>query len=424
MGDKKFSGEAAKENDEKLTEREGGLYSRKRDPRSPFARDYTRILHSMAYRRMKHKTQVFFNEAGNDHICTRIEHVAHVESVASTIAQVLGLNFDLTRAIAIGHDIGHAPFGHTGEKILDDIVKTYIYKDSKEERKVFWHEKNGVRFADNIELLEDPDGNFDNMHLTYAVRDGIICHCGEVDQNGLRPREERMDLNMIQKAGEVEACTWEGCVVKMADKIAYLGRDIQDAKTMGYLSDDMLAELNREISKDADHVVNTTNIIQEMIADICDNSSPEKGILLSAEKNEQLKIIKEFNYKYIYGNSRLHPFEEYARLVLGELFKALYSYYGGENTFARLEKNEFDRRPFVRNFAEWLIGYTEITDDMKKDISSGWRDCIEKESAVHLNKRIYGHLETEQIYAQAIIDFLAGMTDVYATKAFEQLLMC
>ena len=109
---------------------------------------------------------------------------------------------------------------------------------------------------------------------------------------------------------------------------------------------------------------------------------------------------------------------------MGELFKALYSYYDGEKTFARLEKNEFDRRPFVRNFAEWLIGYTEITDDMKKDVSSGWRDCIEKESAVHLNKRIYGHLEIEQIYAQAIIDFLAGMTDVYATKAFEQLLMC
>ena len=208
MESKKFSDVAAKETDEKLIIREGNLYSRKKDPRSEFGRDYTRILHSMAYRRMKHKTQVFYNEAGNDHICTRIEHVAHVESVASTIAEVLGLNFDLTRAIALGHDIGHAPFGHTGESILDSIVKEKIYHDKAYDHRIFWHEKNGVHFADDIELLENPEGKFDNMHLTYAVRDGIICHCGEVDQNGLRPRTDYIELKEIKKAGEVEAYTW------------------------------------------------------------------------------------------------------------------------------------------------------------------------------------------------------------------------
>ena len=95
------------------TKRECLLYSRSNDIRTPYERDYTRILHCLAYRRLKHKTQVFFN-IDNDHICTRMEHVQHVESVSCTIAKFLGLNTDLTRAIAMGHDLGHAPFGHEG----------------------------------------------------------------------------------------------------------------------------------------------------------------------------------------------------------------------------------------------------------------------------------------------------------------------
>lgn len=117
---KRFEGFAATPNSanwEQLTTRQSELYSRPDDIRSPFARDYTRILHSMAYRRLKHKTQVFFN-IGNDHICTRMEHVSHVESVSSTIARRLGLNEELTKAISTGHDLGHAPFGHQGEAII------------------------------------------------------------------------------------------------------------------------------------------------------------------------------------------------------------------------------------------------------------------------------------------------------------------
>ena len=127
-----------------LIKREKELYSRADDIRSPFARDYTRILHSMAYRRLKHKTQVFFN-INNDHICTRMEHVNHVESVSSTIAKELGLNEELTKAISIGHDLGHAPFGHHGEKVLSKFSEKYLHKK-------FWHEQNGLRFVDNIEL--------------------------------------------------------------------------------------------------------------------------------------------------------------------------------------------------------------------------------------------------------------------------------
>ena len=102
--------------------RENTLYNRGNDIRSEFERDYTRLLHCEAYRRLKHKTQVFYAPQ-NDHICTRIEHVNHVASVSATIAKYLGLNQELTEAIAIGHDIGHAPFGHTGEDILNSLIK-------------------------------------------------------------------------------------------------------------------------------------------------------------------------------------------------------------------------------------------------------------------------------------------------------------
>ena len=123
---KKFSDVAMVDNNKwkKAIHRERELYSRENDMRSDFGRDYTRILHSLAYRRLKHKTQVFFNTR-NDHICTRMEHVAHVESISYTISKALGLNFELTKTIAIGHDLGHAPFGHKGEQIIKKLTKIY-----------------------------------------------------------------------------------------------------------------------------------------------------------------------------------------------------------------------------------------------------------------------------------------------------------
>lgn len=132
---------------EELIKRANPLYSRNNDLRSEFARDYTRILHCNAYRRLKHKTQVFFSPS-SDHVCTRSEHVSYVDSISNTIANYLGLNTELTKAIAISHDIGHSPFGHKGEKVLNEISLRDIGQS-------FWHEKNGVHFVDDIELLED-----------------------------------------------------------------------------------------------------------------------------------------------------------------------------------------------------------------------------------------------------------------------------
>ena len=211
-----FKDYASNENNadwERHIERQAPLYKRKDDIRSEYERDYTRILHSLAYRRLKHKTQVFFN-IDNDHICTRMEHVQHVESVSCTISKFLGLNTDLTRAIAMGHDLGHAPFGHEGEVELTNI-RNELGLDA------FWHERNSLRMIDKIELLQDNNKNYQNLNLTYAVRDGIISHCGEVDENGIKPRKEKIDLDTFKISGQYQAYTWEGCVVKIADKIAY-----------------------------------------------------------------------------------------------------------------------------------------------------------------------------------------------------------
>ena len=214
---------------EKLIERAEPLYDRDDDIRSPYDRDATRLLHCTAYRRLKHKTQVF-PHVENDHICTRMEHVLHVDSVSHSIATYLGLDLSLTRAIAMGHDIGHAPFGHTGGEVLSEISQSALGK-------TFWHEANGVYIADNLELLEDEYGIERNLNLTYAVRDGIISHCGEVDENGLRPRENCFDLSEFRTVGQYPPATWEGCVVKVSDKIAYLGRDIEDAETLDILDE-------------------------------------------------------------------------------------------------------------------------------------------------------------------------------------------
>ena len=197
------------------------LYQRSNDLRSEFGRDYTRIIFSLAYRRLKHKTQVFF-AVKDDHVCTRSEHVNLVESISYTIANYLGLNTELTKAIAVGHDLGHAPFGHGGERIIDEIAKEYGLQS-------FWHEQNSLHFIDEIETLEDNSHHHHNLNLTYAIRDGIISHCGEMNQKNIIKREEYIDLNNYTKAGLYNPYTWEGCVVKMSDKIAYLARDIEDA---------------------------------------------------------------------------------------------------------------------------------------------------------------------------------------------------
>ena len=397
----------ARDNWENLIRRRDTLYEKPNDCRDPFERDYTRILHSLAYRRLKHKTQVFFN-IENDHICTRMEHVSHVESVSTTIAKDLGLNVELTRAIAMAHDLGHAPFGHQGERELSALSEKYLGEK-------FFHERNGLRFVDDIELLEDDYRVYRNLDLTYAVRDGIISHCGEVDENGLSPRKEYIDLVRDYTAvGQYQPYTWEGCVVKLSDKIAYVGRDIEDAIRLKFLTKeniDVLTDMARAYDKNA---INTTVIIHNMIYDVCRNSSPEKGVRLSEEFSQQLNDIKRFNYEYIYRNKRLTPFTEYARVVITQLFEVLMDAYRGEETLSELRKRAGIYPELMNAFADWLSKFCEPQLNLFDNINEKTVKCK--------NRKIYGSLETEQVYARAILDYISGMSDNYCIKVFNELI--
>ena len=391
----------------RMTARREPLYEKANDCRDPFERDYTRILHSLAYRRLKHKTQVFFN-IENDHICTRMEHVSHVESVSATIAKDLGLSVELTRAIAIGHDLGHAPFGHQGERELNALSLAHLGQS-------FFHERNGLRFVDDLELLEDDYRIFRPLDLTYAVRDGIISHCGEVDENGLRPRKEAIDLTAEYTAvGQYAPYTWEGCVVKLSDKIAYVGRDIEDAIRLKFLTGenlDALTDMARAYDKNA---INTTVIIHNMIYDVCRNSSPEKGVCLSESFFEQLRAIKDFNYKYIYRNKRLTPFTEYAHVVLTQIFEVLLDAYCGEETLSELRRRAEIYPELMGAFANWLSKYCERSVNLFENTDARTVKCV--------NRKIYGRLETEALYTQAILDYISGMSDNYAIRVFNELI--
>lgn len=391
---------------EKLISRDEDLYSREDDVRSPFARDYTRILHSMAYRRLKHKTQVFFN-ISNDHICTRMEHVAHVDSVSQTIAKNLGLNDELTKAIAIGHDLGHAPFGHQGETVISELSQKYLGKK-------FWHEKNGLRFVEEIELLEDNYKRFQNLNLTYAVRDGIISHCGEVDENGLIPRDKMIDLEEFISPGQYQAATWEGCVVKVADKIAYIGRDIEDAINLGFLNETTKNELVKMARAHDQNALNTTVIMHNLIIDICENSTPERGICLSQRFLEQINRIKDFNYRHIYGHERLQPFKEYSKLVISQIFGVLLDTYESKHSWLALSAKKKYYPVLIDSFERYLAKYCEGDIVPEGELIALGAICD--------NKKIYGRLEDEKIYVCAILDFISGMTDRFAIQVFNELL--
>ena len=388
---KKFEKYAANENNpnwEKIISRQSPLYNRNNFMRSEFERDYTRIIHSTAYRRLKHKTQVFFSPE-NDHICTRIEHVTHVESISYTIAKNLGLNTELTKAIAVAHDVGHSPFGHEGEKILSEISNRDLGIS-------FWHEKNGLELVDNIELLEDTERFKQNLDLTYAVRDGIISHCGEIDENCLKPREEFIDLNDYKFSNQYAPYTWEGCVVKISDKISYLCRDIEDAITL---------KIFKDIPGEED-IINNTNLINNLIYDLCENSSPEKGLCLSENALNLMNRIKAFNYKYIYASDRIKPSTRYFRVVINEIYNLLKSMYDGQNTLNKLN----DVSDIYPNLCKGFINF--ITDYYNFDNRENLR----------LKNKVLFSIDNEKDFYKAIIYYISGMTDNFAIEIYNEII--
>ena len=395
--DKKFESVKADENNKKwdvISKREQELYDANTDIRSCFERDYTRILHSNAYRRLKHKTQVFYSPE-NDHICTRIEHVNYVESISYTISNYLGLNTELAKAIAAGHDVGHSPFGHAGEKVLSEISKRDIGQS-------LWHERNGLYMVDYIELLEDRNGKKKNLDLTYAVRDGIISHCGEIDENSLYPRTEAIDLEKeYQYPNQYSPYTWEGCVVKISDKISYIGRDIEDAIKLGFISKD-LKELEEILGRE----VNNSIIINTLVRDVCENSSLENGIRLSKESIDLMDTIKDYNYKNIYLSQRMKPSNEFFRIVINQIYETLKATYKGEESYKEINK----LARYCPNLANGFIGFIE----------NYWN--ISDRNELKLDNKILYNINNKSDYLKAIITYISGMTDKFAIDMYNEII--
>lgn len=365
--------------------------------RSDFDRDYTRIINCNAYRRLKGKTQVFF-APDNDHVCTRLEHVNLVESISYTIANYLGLNVELTKAMSVGHDLGHTPFGHQGEKILSDIA-------IREGLDKFWHGRNGLELVDKYELLKDSEGKKRNLSLTYSVRDGIISHCGSFDSNGLKPRDEFIDLEKdFTLPSKYTPYTWEACVVKIADNISYIGRDIEDSLTQGILKDrdvEKLDELIEEIK-----IINNTNIINYFVVDLCKNSNVEDGLKFSKKALETMNSLIEFNNQRIYKHEILKPMVRYCTLFMNELFSILKKAYDGENTMKNLRKMKKFYPELIDEFIGWISNFSEIT---------------ERDPEKYSNKIIF-NVSNEKDYSKAIITYLSGMTDKYIVKMYNSLI--
>ena len=422
-----FFNERCDENSPKwkqATNREIELYQRNNDIRSPFERDYTRLLHCQAYRRLKHKTQVFF-APHNDHICTRMEHVSHVASVASTIAKHLGLNEQLASAIALGHDIGHAPFGHHGEDCLNKLLEQ---KEGFNAPKKFWHERNSLFFADYIETLQDPSGVEQPLNLTYAVRDGLICHCGEIDQQGIKPRAEDIDLYSIKRPGLIQPFTWEGCVVKIADKIAYLGRDIEDARQYHILDMASYRQLREIVGSTlgfekkgaralrSGKAVNTTVLINDLIVDLCEQSSPEKGICFSDEYFKFILELKKFNFANIYNHWRLQEFQIYAENIIKTIFRTLkktqmYVQTGRASQVLKLYPK------LCNTFEDWLIKHSNY-----KHFSPEKHSFVDKKAILRYNTPQIFDITDDESYTKCIIEFISGMTDQFAIQVYEEII--
>lgn len=371
-----------------------------------FELDYYRIMESNAYKRLRNKTQLFFSPV-NDHVCTRSEHVLYVSSIASTIANRLGLNETLCKAIALGHDIGHAPFGHEGESILSKIDLKYCNRP-------FWHEKNGVVLADYFELVVGSKGLSQQLNLTYAVRDGIISHCGEVDDNGLKPRNEFINLERDYiRPNQYDPYTWEACVVKLSDKISYIMRDTEDALRLNVLTRE---EIERDLLYSLKLKFNEYNrdvIVGGLINDCVQNSNPEDGIRFSVEWAERLDAIKAFNTSRICFSERVKISKPYFSLILNTLFDL---YYGlNDDGVLKIARPEREYGHVVLDFVKWLKIYCFNFKTDLEEINS-----YDDGNVYDFKKFI--DLQSSESYAFAIIEYISGMTDRKAISEYERMI--
>jgi dGTPase len=289
--------------------------------RQPFALDADRILHSRAYTRYIDKTQVF-SLVENDHISHRVLHVQLVSRIARTIGRFLRLNEDLIEAIALGHDIGHPPFGHPGEKYLSELCQENGLSP-------FQHNVQSVRFLDQLER----GGR--GWNLTIQTLDGILCHDGESDSGPLSPGPEidcqRFDEKFFIKAQapglDLPPATAEGCVTRLADVIAYVGRDIEDAIVLGLIGrGDIPAECRRLLGDTNGQIVYrlvTDMIVHSHLPELRDDYDGNIRIGFGEETSEALRALKAFNYERIYQAPATHQ----AQPGIRACYQALFAHY-------------------------------------------------------------------------------------------------
>jgi dGTPase len=339
--------------------------------RQIFAQDVDRILHSRAYTRYIDKTQVFYMVA-NDHITHRVLHVQLVSKIARTIGRYLGLNEDLIEAIALGHDIGHAPFGHDGERILAELCQEHGLP-------AFQHNVQSVSFLDCLEK------GGQGWNLALQTLDGILCHDGEVHEHTLKPQREEvtfaaLDAKLAAKESNPHAnlapMTLEGCVVRVADTISYIGRDIEDAIELRLISRDDLPESCRL-------VLGRTNgtIVYRLVTDLVASGLEGDCIRFSPEIAESLGRLKKFNYERIY----LNPVIKRGYGQIRSCYRSLF-----ENYLEQLERQERSSVIFTEFLDVMAPGYLETTAAaaMVRDFMAGMTDSYFLAQAAKLGCRI------------------------------------
>jgi dGTPase len=326
--------------------------------RQTFSVDVDRILHSRAYARYIDKTQVFYL-IHHDHITHRVLHVQLVSKIARTIGRYLGLNEDLIEAIALGHDIGHTPFGHDGERFLSELCRASGIGD-------FLHNVQSVQFLDCVERKGK------GWNLCLQTLDGILCHDGEVHNQVLKPErnktfemlEKEMALKKENPLTQLMPMTMEGCAVRLADTISYIGRDIEDAIRLNMIK-------RTDLPKESVDILGDTNgtIVYHLVTDVINTSFQNNYIAFSRKISEALKRLKDFNLERIYMNPEIKKDTD----TIKALFNILFEKY--------LDDIENENRSSVI--------FTGFLEDMSEDY-------------------IQNHCKEE-----IVRDFIAGMTDHY-----------
>lgn len=305
--------------------------------RTCFQRDRDRIIHSKSFRRLKHKTQVFI-APDFDHYRTRLTHTLEVSQIARTISRALKINEDLTEAIALAHDLGHTPFGHKGEEFLDEICKEHNKNFH------FKHNEQSLRVVDVLE--RDGEG----LNLTYEVRDGILKHSkGEED---------------LEEFSEESQETLEGEVVRIADRIAYINHDIDDALRAKIIKEE-------DIPKNCLQILGSRHSgrIDRMVKDIIHSSQNSPHLKMSKQISIATDDLKNFLYEKVYFNEKLRNQDEKVKGILKSLFK----FYLEQESF--LKEFGKDRIKKLRAVCDYIAGMTDrfcILEYEKNFLPEGW----------------------------------------------------